>query len=202
MLSLAIPKKMSLIKIERLFPGDAKLIQRAGFSVWVSPSRLILLRVGCFHLCPSLNGYVLQLFNLICSLPCRPVKEEPEPSEADAPGRWPSTYVNRTPPTPSESVTTVKSLIKSFDLGRPGIVSFCLISKTQIQTIASWIQPVSAALAPCWYNQGALLRLSTCRHVQCSLGLHETAEGSWLFSPPKLPFSSCCTPFLFFLSVR
>ncbi|XP_027375245.1 cytospin-B isoform X4 [Bos indicus x Bos taurus] len=50
----------------------------------------------------------------------RPVKEEPEPSEADAPGRWPSAYVNRTPPTPSESVTTVKSLIKSFDLGRPG----------------------------------------------------------------------------------
>ncbi|XP_025134769.3 cytospin-B isoform X7 [Bubalus bubalis] len=50
----------------------------------------------------------------------RPVKEEPEPSEADAPGRWPSAYVNRTPPTPSESATTVKSLIKSFDLGRPG----------------------------------------------------------------------------------
>ncbi|KAJ1072226.1 hypothetical protein K5549_015961, partial [Capra hircus] len=50
----------------------------------------------------------------------QPVKEEPEPSEADAPGRWPSTYMNRTPPTPSESATTVKSLIKSFDLGRPG----------------------------------------------------------------------------------
>ncbi|KAB0366939.1 hypothetical protein FD755_020263 [Muntiacus reevesi] len=50
----------------------------------------------------------------------RPVKEEPEPSEADAPGRWPSVYMNRTPPTPSESATTVKSLIKSFDLGRPG----------------------------------------------------------------------------------
>ncbi|XP_040101809.1 cytospin-B isoform X1 [Oryx dammah] len=50
----------------------------------------------------------------------RPVKEEPEPSEANAPGRWPSTYMNRTPPAPSESATTVKSLIKSFDLGRPG----------------------------------------------------------------------------------
>nr|XP_020752060.1 cytospin-B isoform X1 [Odocoileus virginianus texanus]XP_020752061.1 cytospin-B isoform X1 [Odocoileus virginianus texanus]XP_020752062.1 cytospin-B isoform X1 [Odocoileus virginianus texanus] len=50
----------------------------------------------------------------------RPVKEEPAPSEADAPGRWPSVYMNRTPPTPSESATTVKSLIKSFDLGRPG----------------------------------------------------------------------------------
>lgn len=138
--SLATPEKMPLIKVEWLFPGDAKLIQRAGFSVWVShPRFILLLHIGCFHLCPSPNGYVLQLFNLICSLPCRPVKEEPAPSEADAPGRWPSVYMNRTPPTPSESATTVKSLIKSFDLGRPGILSFCLIGKTQIQTIVSWI---------------------------------------------------------------
>ncbi|XP_077602684.1 cytospin-B isoform X1 [Crocuta crocuta] len=50
----------------------------------------------------------------------RPVNEESEPSEVDAPGRWHSVYVNRTSPTPSESATTVKSLIKSFDLGRPG----------------------------------------------------------------------------------
>ncbi|XP_007462727.1 PREDICTED: cytospin-B isoform X1 [Lipotes vexillifer] len=49
-----------------------------------------------------------------------PVKEDPEPSEVDAPGRWHGGYVNRTPPTASESATTVKSLIKSFDLGRPG----------------------------------------------------------------------------------
>lgn len=39
---------MSLIKIEWLFPGDAKLIQRLGFSVWVSPPRLILLCVVLF----------------------------------------------------------------------------------------------------------------------------------------------------------
>ncbi|XP_057572136.1 cytospin-B isoform X2 [Hippopotamus amphibius kiboko] len=50
----------------------------------------------------------------------RPVKEESETSEVDAPGRWHGLYVNRTPPTSSESATTVKSLIKSFDLGRPG----------------------------------------------------------------------------------
>ncbi|XP_030717193.2 LOW QUALITY PROTEIN: cytospin-B [Globicephala melas] len=50
----------------------------------------------------------------------RPVKEDSEPSEVDAPGRWHGGYVNRTPPTSSESATTVKSLIKSFDLGRPG----------------------------------------------------------------------------------
>ncbi|XP_066877827.1 cytospin-B isoform X3 [Kogia breviceps] len=50
----------------------------------------------------------------------RPVKEDSEPSEAGAPGRWHGVYANRTPPTSSESATTVKSLIKSFDLGRPG----------------------------------------------------------------------------------
>ncbi|XP_058560611.1 cytospin-B isoform X4 [Neofelis nebulosa] len=50
----------------------------------------------------------------------RPVNEESEPPEVDAPSRWHGVYVNRTSPTPSESATTVKSLIKSFDLGRPG----------------------------------------------------------------------------------
>uniref|UniRef100_A0A3Q2GUT4 Sperm antigen with calponin homology and coiled-coil domains 1 n=1 Tax=Equus caballus TaxID=9796 RepID=A0A3Q2GUT4_HORSE len=49
-----------------------------------------------------------------------PVNEESEPCEVDAPGRWRGVCVDRTPPTPSESATTVKSLIKSFDLGRPG----------------------------------------------------------------------------------
>ncbi|XP_034503135.1 cytospin-B isoform X3 [Ailuropoda melanoleuca] len=50
----------------------------------------------------------------------RPVNEESGPPEVEAPGRWHGVYVNRTSPTPSESATTVKSLIKSFDLGRPG----------------------------------------------------------------------------------
>ncbi|XP_028390081.1 cytospin-B isoform X2 [Phyllostomus discolor] len=50
----------------------------------------------------------------------RPVHEESEPLEADAPGRWHGICVNRTSPTPLEPATTVKSLIKSFDLGRPG----------------------------------------------------------------------------------
>ncbi|XP_019497084.1 PREDICTED: cytospin-B isoform X2 [Hipposideros armiger] len=50
----------------------------------------------------------------------RPVHEEPEPPEVDTPGRWHGVYVNRASPTPSESATTVKSLIKSFDLGRSG----------------------------------------------------------------------------------
>ncbi|ELW62583.1 Cytospin-B [Tupaia chinensis] len=50
----------------------------------------------------------------------RPVSDNAEPSEVDAPGRWHGVYVSRASPTPSESATTVKSLIKSFDLGRPG----------------------------------------------------------------------------------
>ncbi|XP_045425401.1 cytospin-B isoform X3 [Lemur catta] len=50
----------------------------------------------------------------------RPVDEEPESPEVDAPGRWHGVYVSRASPAPAESATTVKSLIKSFDLGRPG----------------------------------------------------------------------------------
>ncbi|XP_006973622.1 cytospin-B isoform X2 [Peromyscus maniculatus bairdii] len=50
----------------------------------------------------------------------RPVNEGTEPSEVDAAGRWRGVYINRTPPAPSDSATTVKSLIKSFDLGHSG----------------------------------------------------------------------------------
>ncbi|XP_055450104.1 cytospin-B isoform X3 [Psammomys obesus] len=50
----------------------------------------------------------------------RPVNEESEPSDVDAAGRWRGVYVNRTSPAPSDSATTVKSLIKSFDLGHSG----------------------------------------------------------------------------------
>ncbi|XP_073902830.1 cytospin-B isoform X5 [Castor canadensis] len=50
----------------------------------------------------------------------RPVNDQSEGSEVDAAGRWHGVYVNRTSSAPSESSTTVKSLIKSFDLGRPG----------------------------------------------------------------------------------
>ncbi|KAM5149999.1 cytospin-B isoform 1-T1 [Callospermophilus lateralis] len=50
----------------------------------------------------------------------RAVNEESKPSEVDAGGRWHGVYVTRTTPAPAESATTVKSLIKSFDLGRSG----------------------------------------------------------------------------------
>ncbi|KAM5273267.1 cytospin-B isoform 2-T2 [Ctenodactylus gundi] len=50
----------------------------------------------------------------------RPVSEEPESTEVSAAARWHGVYVGRTSSAPSESATTVKSLIKSFDLGRQG----------------------------------------------------------------------------------
>lgn len=49
----------------------------------------------------------------------RPVRAESEP-EADAPGRWPGIFASRASAAPLEPATTVKSLIKSFDLGHPG----------------------------------------------------------------------------------
>ncbi|XP_074017036.1 cytospin-B isoform X1 [Numenius arquata] len=46
--------------------------------------------------------------------------EEVEPLEADTANRWQGVCINRASPTPSESAATVKSLIKSFDLGCSG----------------------------------------------------------------------------------
>ncbi|XP_072496125.1 cytospin-B isoform X6 [Notamacropus eugenii] len=50
----------------------------------------------------------------------RPVNEEPDSPEMDGPSRWQGVCVSRASPTPSESAATVKSLIKSFDLGCSG----------------------------------------------------------------------------------
>ncbi|NXV34129.1 CYTSB protein, partial [Rissa tridactyla] len=46
--------------------------------------------------------------------------EEVEPLEADTTNRWQGVCISRASPTPSESAATVKSLIKSFDLGCSG----------------------------------------------------------------------------------
>ncbi|XP_074700873.1 cytospin-B isoform X2 [Strix aluco] len=46
--------------------------------------------------------------------------EEVESLEADTTNRWQGVCISRTSPTPSESAATVKSLIKSFDLGCSG----------------------------------------------------------------------------------
>ncbi|PKU37444.1 hypothetical protein llap_12252 [Limosa lapponica baueri] len=46
--------------------------------------------------------------------------EEVEPLEVDTANRWQGVCISRASPTPSESAATVKSLIKSFDLGCSG----------------------------------------------------------------------------------
>lgn len=80
------------------------------------------IHIGFVPICLSPCEGTLHLSNLVCSLPYRPVNEGTEPSEVDAAGRWRGVYINRTPPAPSDSATTVKSLIKSFDLGHSGIL--------------------------------------------------------------------------------
>ncbi|NWQ81442.1 CYTSB protein, partial [Columbina picui] len=57
---------------------------------------------------------------LIWFLLCRLTAEEVESLEADATNRWQGVCISRASPTPSESAATVKSLIKSFDLGCSG----------------------------------------------------------------------------------
>lgn len=59
-------------------------------------------------------------------------------------------------------------------------------------------QPVSAALAHIGCNQGPFSDYPRADMVcSAALRLHGTTEGSWLFSPPKLPFSSCHRTFPF-----
>ncbi|NXJ95412.1 CYTSB protein, partial [Corythaixoides concolor] len=57
---------------------------------------------------------------LIWFLLCRLTSEEAESLEADTTNRWQGVCISRASPTPSESAATVKSLIKSFDLGCSG----------------------------------------------------------------------------------
>lgn len=79
-----------------------------------------LLHIKTFNLCLH---FLLPL-TLICFLLCRLTAEEVESIEADTSNRWQGVYINRASPTPSESAATVKSLIKSFDLGCSGTVYF------------------------------------------------------------------------------
>ncbi|NWS58889.1 CYTSB protein, partial [Chunga burmeisteri] len=70
-----------------------------------------------FNLCLH---FLLPL-TLISSLLCRLAAEEVESLEADTTNRWQGVCISRASPTPvSESAATVKSLIKSFDLGCSG----------------------------------------------------------------------------------
>lgn len=64
----------------------------------------------------------LLLLTLLWFLLCRLTAEEVESIEADTANRWQGVCISRASPTPSESAATVKSLIKSFDLGCSGML--------------------------------------------------------------------------------
>ncbi|NXX50608.1 CYTSB protein, partial [Tricholaema leucomelas] len=75
-----------------------------------------LLHTRAFNLCLPF----LPLLTLIWFLLCRLTAEEVDSLEADTTNRWQGVCISRASPTPSESAATVKSLIKSFDLGCSG----------------------------------------------------------------------------------
>lgn len=62
----------------------------------------------------------LLLLTSLWFLLCRLTAEEVESIETDTANRWQGVCISRASPTPSESAATVKSLIKSFDLGCSG----------------------------------------------------------------------------------
>ncbi|NXG62453.1 CYTSB protein, partial [Hemiprocne comata] len=66
------------------------------------------------------NRLFLLPLTLTWFLLCRLTAEEVESLEADTTNRWQGVCISRASPTPSESAATVKSLIKSFDLGCSG----------------------------------------------------------------------------------
>lgn len=78
--------------------------------------RFALLHIKTSNFCLH---FLLPL-SLIWFLLCRLTAEEVESLETDTTNRWQGVCISRASPTPSESAATVKSLIKSFDLGCSG----------------------------------------------------------------------------------
>lgn len=72
--------------------------------------------------------FVLAL-TLVCFVPCRLAAEEVDSLESDTASRWQGVCLSRASPTPPESAATVKSLIKSFDLGCSGIWTLYFVVK-------------------------------------------------------------------------
>uniref|UniRef100_A0A8D0DN99 Sperm antigen with calponin homology and coiled-coil domains 1 n=1 Tax=Salvator merianae TaxID=96440 RepID=A0A8D0DN99_SALMN len=74
-----------------------------------------------------------------------------DPSEADPSSRWQGISVSHTSPTPPESLATVKSLIKSFDLGCPGSAGQGIpvhkVSRSPLSGIPTRMAP-AAAVSP------------------------------------------------------
>ncbi|NWR48707.1 CYTSB protein, partial [Regulus satrapa] len=63
---------------------------------------------------------LLLALTLLWFVPCRLAAEEVDSLESDTASRWQGVCLSRASPTPPESAATVKSLIKSFDLGCSG----------------------------------------------------------------------------------
>ncbi|XP_053223604.1 cytospin-B isoform X4 [Podarcis raffonei] len=81
----------------------------------------------------------------------RPTIEVMDAVEADPASRWQGVSVSRSSPTPPESLATVKSLIKSFDLGCPGgpgqSVPVHKVSRSPLSGIPTRTAP-AAAVSP------------------------------------------------------
>ncbi|KAM8797436.1 cytospin-B [Eudromia elegans] len=101
--------------------------------------------------------------------------EEVESLEADAANRWHGVCISRASPTPAESAATVKSLIKSFDLGCPGStgqnIQVHKVPRSPLSGIPVRTAP-AAAVSPMQrhsvYNNGKTASKGVARHADLS----------------------------------
>nr|XP_006138767.1 cytospin-B isoform X2 [Pelodiscus sinensis]XP_025035041.1 cytospin-B isoform X2 [Pelodiscus sinensis] len=102
----------------------------------------------------------------------RQTTEEVNSVEADATSRWQGVCVSRASPTPSESAATVKSLIKSFDLGCSGSTAQSItvhkVPRSPLSGIPVRTAP-AAAVSPMQrhtaYNNAKLLSKGVDKHA-------------------------------------
>ncbi|NXI44055.1 CYTSB protein, partial [Galbula dea] len=111
--------------------------------------------------------------------------EEVESLEADTTNRWQGVCISRASPTPSESAATVKSLIKSFDLGCSGStgqnISVHKVPRSPLSGIPVRTAP-AAAVSPMQrhsvYNNTKAASKGVARHADLSdLPLAELLKG-------------------------
>ncbi|NXC01928.1 CYTSB protein, partial [Orthonyx spaldingii] len=93
--------------------------------------------------------------------------EEVDSLEADTASRWQGVCLSRASPTPPESAATVKSLIKSFDLGCSGSsgqnIPVHKVPRSPLSGIPVRTAP-AAAVSPMQYSFNYLLHLCSQRH--------------------------------------
>ncbi|NXK50283.1 CYTSB protein, partial [Chauna torquata] len=94
--------------------------------------------------------------------------EEVESLEADTTNRWQGVCINRASPTPSESAATVKSLIKSFDLGCSGRL-FCSNFVFRIMNSGIPVRTAPAAAVSPMQVQGTLSIVAVLKRVDAVL---------------------------------